>query len=92
MDIGACILETTVCWDTTDAVAGGGSNVRIRDTRYHRNRVSSDSIKYFQNIVEAADMIINNDSENSELLSNSEHDFRTTVIARIFDCYQLGKW
>ena len=91
MDIGARILETTVCGDTRDAIAGGGSNVQTRDTRYHRNRDSSDSIKYFQSIVEAVGMIINIGSENSELLSNSEHDFKTSVIVRIVNYYQLGK-
>ena len=84
-------METTVCGDTRDAIAGGGSNVQTRDTRYHRNRDSSDSIKYFQSIVEAVGMIINIGSENSELLSNSEHDFKTSVIVRIVNYYQLGK-
>ena len=84
-------METTVCGDTRDAIAGGGSNVPTRDTRYHRNRDSSDCIKYFQSIVEAVGMIINNGSENWELLSNSEHDFKTSVLVRIVNCYQLGK-
>ena len=91
MDIGARILETTVCGDTRDAIAGGGSNVQTRDTRYHRNRDSSDSIKYFQSIVEAVGMIINIGSENSELLSNKKHDFRASVLARIVDCHQMVK-
>ena len=58
--------------DTSLEAAGGGdasdaatSNVTTRDTIYYRDRVSSDSVRYFQSIVEAVGIIICNDSENS---------------------------
>ena len=41
--------------------------------------------------METAWIIINNDSENSELFSDSEQDFKTSVLVRIVDCYQLKK-
>ena len=84
-------METTVCGDTSDAVAAKDLMSELGTLVNHRNRVSSDNIRYFQSILEAVCIIINNGSENSELLSDSEQDFQTSVLARIVDCYQLER-
>ena len=55
------------------------------DPSNYRNRIRSDSIWYSQSVVEAVGMIINNNSENSELFSNSEFDFKTSLLAKISD-------
>ena len=72
LNIGDTSLETDVGRHASDTVVYGGSNVTTRDTKYYRNRVSSDSIRYFQSIMEAVGIITNNDIENSELFSDSE--------------------
>ena len=80
-DIGDKSLETAVGGDASDAALGGGSNVTTKETRYYRNRVSSDSIRYFQSV----GIIINNDSKNRELLYDNELNFRNSVLVKTID-------
>ena len=68
------MLEAAVGGDASDVVGGSGSIATTRDIGYYRNKVSSDSIRYFQSIVEAVGIIINNDRDNSELFYDSELD------------------
>ena len=67
LGMGNTSLETAVGENASDAGLSGGSNVTTRDTKYYKNNVGSDSIRYFQIIVEAVGIIINNDSENSKV-------------------------
>ena len=74
LDIGSQMLETAVGENASDAVVGSESIATTRDIEYYGNNVSSDSIRYFQSIVEAVGIIINNDRDNSELFYDSELD------------------
>ena len=86
MDIGDRILETAVSGDFSNAVVGSGANVTNREENSnHKNRARSESFRYFQSVVEAVGMATNKDSENSELFSDSELDFRNRALVKVTD-------
>ena len=86
MDIGDRILETAVGGDFSNAVVGSGANVTNREENSnHKNRTRSENFRCFQSVLQAVGMAINKDSENSELFSDSELDFRIRALVKVAD-------